>query len=95
MERAVLKDLSVGCADDSLKLLVGKIIGCKAINLIFKWGFNFEKEQCKNATFVLNSPFLFAFKFRGLTFTALPKVIFFCFLTPIIFGGSLCDSKDQ
>lgn len=59
MEHAVLKDFPVGCADDSLKLLIGRIISCKTISLIFGCGFNFEKEQSKNTTFVLNSPFGF------------------------------------
>lgn len=85
MEHAVLKvQFSVGCADDSLKILIGKITGCKAINLIFKWGFNFEKEPCKNTTFVLNNPFNVSIQ-RCLTFTALPKIIFFWFLTPVTF----------
>lgn len=91
MESAVLKDFSVGCADDSLKLLIGKIIGCKTINLTFKWGFNFEKEQCKNAAFVLSSqPFSFnVLVQRCLTFTALPNIIFFWFLTPVTFEESM------
>lgn len=59
----------MGCADDSLRLLIGKIIGCKTVNLIFKCGFNFVKEQCKNATFVLNSPFLLVFQFRGVLYS--------------------------
>lgn len=47
VECAVLKDFSVGCADDSLKLLTGKIIGCKAINLIFEWVLILKKNNVK------------------------------------------------
>lgn len=47
MERVILKDFSVRCADDSLKLVTGKILGCKAINLIFKCGFTLKNNNVK------------------------------------------------
>lgn len=75
MEHVILKDFSVGCAGDSLKLLTGKILGCKAI--IFLVWFYFEKQQCKNATFVLSRSLLCTHESRCLPLIALPKIMLF------------------
>lgn len=46
-ECVILKDFSVRRADDSIKLLIGKTLGCKAINLIFKYGFTLKNNNVK------------------------------------------------
>lgn len=86
MERVTLKDFSVGCADDSLKLLTGKILGCKAINLIFKCGFTLENNNVKMPP--VCSADLCTYESKDV-FTALRITIYLCWFTPVAFAESV------
>lgn len=95
MEHVILKDFSAGYADDSLKLLIGNILGCKAINLIFKCGFTLKNNSVKMPLLCSTDLFFVRMNPEISSIYCIAKNNFLLLFYSSYLLKSLCNSKDH